>query len=281
MDELWDAPAKLNLTLRVGASLRSGLHPIESLAQTIDWADTLRFTFADEDHLVVEGADIPDDGDNLVWRAVRRLLPDRRQQLEVVLTKRIPAAAGLGGGSSDAACVIAALGDWFGVEGPERLGAAADVGADVTFFLTGGTALMTGVGEKIERLDPLDGFVVVVAVPEFETSTPAVYRRWDEMNRPTGSVVPARRLPPGLRDVEVVNDLTPAAIDLAPGLGDVLVELGQIWERPVMMSGSGSAVFACFADLDEARDAEAGLGAGFRASAAVGLRRHGVSRLDR
>ena len=281
MDELWDAPAKLNLTLRVGARLTSGLHPIESLAQTIDWADTLRFTFTDEDHLVVEGADLPDDGDNLVWRAARRLLPDRHQQLEVVLTKRIPAAAGLGGGSSDAACVIAALGDWFGVEGAERLSAATDVGADVTFFLTGGTALMTGVGEQIERLDPLDGFVVVVAVPEFETSTPEVYRRWDEMNRPEGSVVPARRLPPGLRDVEVVNDLTPAAIDLTPGLGDVLVELGQIWERPVMMSGSGSAVFACFADLDEARDAEAALGGGFRASEAVELRRHGVSRLDR
>jgi 4-diphosphocytidyl-2-C-methyl-D-erythritol kinase len=92
------------------------------------------------------------------------------------------------------------------VEGPERLSAAADVGADVTFFLTGGTALMTGAGEKVERLDPLEGFVVVVAVPEFEASTPEVYRRWDEMNGPAGSVVPARRLPPGLREVEVVND---------------------------------------------------------------------------
>lgn len=281
MDELWDAPAKLSLTLRVGAPLRSGLHPIESLAQTIDWADTLRLTFGDEDRLVVEGADLTEGDDNLVWRAVRRLLPDRRQPLEVVLTKRIPAAAGLGGGSSDAACVIAALGDWFGVEGPERLSAAAGVGADVTFFLTGGTALMTGVGERIEKLDPLDGFVVVVAVPEFEASTPEVYRRWDEMNRPMGSVVPSSRLPPVLRGVEVVNDLTPAAVDLIPALGDVLVELGEIWERPVMMSGSGSAVFACFADLDEARDAEAALGAGFRASEAVELRRHGVSRLDR
>lgn len=281
MDELWDAPGKVNLTLRVGAPLRSGLHPIESLAQTIDWADTLRFKFADEDRLVVEGADLPDDGDNLVWRAVERLLPERRQHFEVTLDKRVPVAAGLGGGSSDAACVIAALGDRFGVEGPERLSAAADVGADVTFFLTGGTALMTGAGEKVERLDPLDGFVVVVAVPEFEASTSEVYRRWDEMNRPVGSVVPPRRLPPGLRDVEVVNDLTPAAIDLMPALGDVLSELGEIWERPVMMSGSGSAVFGCFADLDEARDAEGALDGGFRASAAVGLRRHGVSLLDR
>lgn len=281
MDELWDAPAKLNLTLRVGAPLGSGLHPIESLAQTIDWVDTLRFAFADEDRLTVDGADLADDGDNLVWRAVRRLLPDRRQRLEVSLTKRIPIAAGLGGGSSDAACAIAALGDWFGVGSQQRLSAAADVGADVTFFLTGGTALMTGVGERIEPLDPIEGFVVVVAVPEFETSTPEVYRRWDEMGGPAGSVVPARRLPPGLRDTEVVNDLTPAAVDLTPALGDVLVELGQIWERPVMMSGSGSAVFGCFSDLDEARDAEGSVGVGFRASAAVELRRHGVSRLDR
>ena len=281
MDELWDAPAKLNLTLRVGSVLRSGLHPLESVVQTIDWNDVLRFGFSDEDQLDVTGADLETGGDNLVWRAARQLLPERRQQMRISLDKQIPVAAGLAGGSSDAACTIAALGDWFGVGEAERLAAASEVGADVTFLLTGGSAVMTGVGEEIERIDPLQGFAVAVAVPDFQLSTPEVYRRWDEMNGPTGRPVQPRRLPPALREMEAVNDLTPAAIDLVPALGDVLEELASLWERPVMMSGSGSAVFGCFADVDEAGDAVGALGAGFRGSKAIDLRSRGVSRLDR
>lgn len=281
MDELWDTPAKVNLTLRVGPPLASGLHPLESIVQTVDWADRLRFADADDDRLEIEGAELPEGDDNIVWKAVRRIAPNRSQRLHISLDKRIPVAAGLAGGSSDAACAIAALGDRYGVTSEGRLSAAADVGADVTFFLTGGTALMTGVGDHVARLDPLDGFVLVVAVPDFELSTPAVYRRWDDLERPRGSVVRPDRLPPQLRQLEVVNDLTPAAVDLVPALGDVLEELSALWERPVMMSGSGSAVFGCFADLDEAADAESALGPGFRASRPLALRGHGVARLDR
>lgn len=281
MDELWDAPAKLNFTVRVGSVMRSGMHPLESVVQTIEWSDSLRFEFSDEDRLDVTGADLEIGVDNLVWRAASRLLPKREQPIKVSLDKRIPVAAGLAGGSSDAACTIAALGDRFGVGEAERLAAAIDVGADVTFFLTGGTAVMTGVGEQIDRIDQFGGFTVAVAVPDFELGTAEVYRRWDEMGGPTGSPVDPHRLPPALREMEMVNDLTPAAIDLVPPLGDVIEELAALWERPVMMTGSGSAVFGCFADIDEASGAAGALGPGFRAVEAVELRGHGVSRLDR
>ena len=179
-----------------------------------------------------------------------------------------------------AACVIAALGDWYRVSMADREKVAVRVGADVTFFLNGGTARMAGIGERITRLDPLDGFVLVVAVPEYRLSTPEVYQTWDRLDYPSGEIVDSRRLPPQLRSVEISNDLTPAALELEPALGDLIADLCERWERPVMMSGSGSAVFACFADHDEASDAMA-------AAADIGVRRAcaplpgGVRRLDR
>lgn len=278
MDELWEAPAKLNVTLRVGRPRSDGMHPLESIVQAIDWTDDLRITEAEEDSLEIEGADLPTDGENLVWKAAQRF--HDRPRLSVVLTKRIPHGGGLGGGSSDAAAVIEALGPHVGVDAGDRREIAASVGADVPFFLTGGTARMEGVGERITRLDPLEGLVAVVGAPSFSLATPDVYRRWDRMGHPKGRRVESARLPPALRHLEIVNDLTPAAIDLAPELGDLLESLGRHFERPVMMSGSGSAVFAWFADLDEAQDAASGAG-GLRVVRAVSPIRHGVRVVER
>ncbi len=279
MDELWSAPAKVNLSLRVGRPRSDGYHELDSLIQAIDWTDELRLCGADEDRLSVEGADLPTGGDNLVWKAVEALGVEDRRPVGIALTKRIPSGAGLGGGSSDAACVIAALGDRYRISSPDRRKAALRVGADVTFFLNGGTARMEGIGEHITRLDPLEGVVFGVAVPDYRLSTPEVYRTWDLLEYPTGEIVDSRRLPPQLRSFEIVNDLTPAALALEPMLGDLIADLSDRWERPVMMSGSGSAVFACFADHDEASDAvAAAVGGAFGACAPVP---HGVRRVER
>lgn len=280
MDELWSAPAKVNLSLRIGRPRSDGYHPLDSLIQTIDWTDHLRFSDADQDELCIEGADLPTDGDNLVWKAVEALGVKERSPVEVTLEKRIPTGAGLGGGSADAAAVIEALTDRYHVDGASRAKAALRTGADVTFFLGGGTARMEGVGERITRLDALSGFVLAVVVPEYRLSTPEVYRAWDLMHYPTGELVDSRRLPPALREFEVINDLTPAAVTVEPALGDLFADLSDRWERPVMMSGSGSAVFACFADLDEASDAASSVTDAGPARA-CSLIPHGVQRLDR
>jgi 4-diphosphocytidyl-2-C-methyl-D-erythritol kinase len=277
MDERWSAPAKVNLSVRVGSPRADGYHPLESLVQTIDWTDELRFSDADDDILEVGGADLPTDGENLVWKAVDALGIEGRPPLRVDLTKRVPSGAGLGGGSSDAACVIAALGDRHRVAVDARLAAATKVGADVTFFLTGGTARMEGIGERITPLDRLDDFAIVVVVPPFGLSTPTVYRTWDALDHPRGVMVEPKRLPPSLRDTEIVNDLTPAALHIEPALGDLITELSETWERPVMMSGSGSAVFGCFADMDEAIDAASETDS----ARACALEPHGVRRLER
>lgn len=280
MDELWSAPAKVNLSLRVGRPRSDGYHPLESLIQTIDWNDRLRMRDGDEDELVIDGPDLPTGGENLVWKAVESLALTDRTPIDVTLEKRIPFGAGLGGGSSDAAAVIAALGDRYRIDTARRNAAAMRTGADVTYFLSGGTARMEGIGERITRLDALSGFVVAIVVPDYRLSTPQVYRKWDELEFPAGTVVDARRLPPELRTFEVVNDLTPAAAAVEPSLGDLLADLAERWERPVMMSGSGSAVFACFADLDEASDA-ASAATDVGETRACELIPRGVHRLDR
>ncbi len=272
----WEAPAKLNLDLRVGARDSEGMHTVRSLVQTIEWFDLLGVEAGDEDNLVVEGADLPPGDDNLVWKAVAALNLTARPPLDVRLDKTIPVAAGLGGGSSDAAAMLAAIGDLFGVAPETQTEAAARVGADVAYFLTGGTALMEGYGEVITPLDALDGFAVAVAVPPFGLATPEVYRRWDELDRPIGPEMEGSDLPPGMRRYgELRNDLTPAASSLRPELADWMVDLAETWSRPVAMSGSGPACFAFFLDLDEAAGAAAAVGEQ-RGRVAAPLRPRGV-----
>jgi 4-diphosphocytidyl-2-C-methyl-D-erythritol kinase len=274
----WEAPAKLNFDLRVAPPDRNGMHPLRSLIQTIEWFDLLTIEVGDEDALHIRGADLPDDRENLVWKAADGLGVDNRPPLDVVLEKRIPEAAGLGGGSSDAAAILQAVGrDLLGLPEARVQQVAASVGADVAYFLSGGTAWMEGYGEKVTRLAQVSDFAVAVAVPEFDLATPEVYRRWDELEGPTGPVVEGRDLPPSLRRFgDLRNDLTPAAIDLRPELADWISDLAGRWERPVLMSGSGPSCFAFFLDLGEAGEAAATV-AGTRATMAAELRPRGVA----
>jgi 4-diphosphocytidyl-2-C-methyl-D-erythritol kinase len=254
------------------------MHPLRSLVQTIDLLDMLRFEEADDDRLVVEGADLPEGGDNLVWKAIEALGGDR-PRLDIHLAKQIPVAAGLGGGSADAAAAMAAIGEMTRRPASSVAAAAPTVGADVPLFLVGGSLWMEGYGERIGPVAPLDGFAIGLVVPHFELSTADVYRRWDELGGPSGEERGDRSLPPGLRaEGPFRNDLLPAALDLEPPLGDVISDLSDRWGRPVWMSGSGPSLFAYFADEEEATDA-AGAVAGpeWRAAHGAGLRRQGVA----
>lgn len=276
----WVAPAKLNLDLRVGALDRHGFHPLRSLVQTIEWCDRLVVEENEEDHLEVRGADLPEGGDNLVWRAVEALALARRPRLHIRLVKAIPVAAGLGGGSSDAAATLRAVGDLLRLDGQRVTAAAQEVGADVPFLLSGGTARMEGHGERLTALEPLTGFAVGVAVPPFELATPDVYRRWDELGGPVGQELSGAALPPSLRRLdELRNDLTPAAASIRPDLEDWMADLAARWERPVMMTGSGPACFGFFVDPDEAADAAVALH-DHRGARAADLRRNGPARVE-
>jgi 4-diphosphocytidyl-2-C-methyl-D-erythritol kinase len=277
---VYESPAKLNLALHVQPPRPDGYHPIESLVQTIAWLDLLDVEEAEEESVVIEGADI-DPEDNLVVQAMRAI---RRQgpvpRLDIRLKKEIPTGAGLGGGSSNAAATLLAAAELGGLPASGPAEAAPLVGADVPLFLVGGSLTVTGIGDVVESVQPpLSGFAVAAAVPPFEMATVEVYRRWDLLEGPTGETIDDRHLPPQLRDgMPVRNDLTPAAIDIEPTLADFIADLRSQWGVPVAMTGSGSGCFGFFPDLDQATDAAASVSRLCRASIGIVLRPNGVSR---
>lgn len=271
---IYEAPAKINLSLLVSPPNDDGYHPLASLVQTVEWCD----------RLVVERAEGRDDyetdiEDDLVTRALGLAREAGAvPPLRLILEKEIPMGAGLGGGSSDAAAALVAASDFGQVPKRDLPSVAERVGADVPLFLTGGTVMMTGLGERVAEVARAEGFAVAVAVPEFRLSTGEVYRRWDQLEGPEGDTVDDAALPPGLRGrMPMRNDLLPAALDLEPRLGDFIADVRSIWGTPVFMTGSGSAVFAYFATLDEAKDATGALSTRVGEARGVSLRHRGVS----
>jgi 4-diphosphocytidyl-2-C-methyl-D-erythritol kinase len=278
---VYQAPAKLNLALLVGPPSANGYHPIESLVQTVDWLDMLEVEEQDEDTLTVDGAEIEPE-ENFVNRALVAL----REQwavphLGIRLEKRIPEEAGLGGGSSDAAATLMAVTEIGRLPADTPSVVAASIGADVPLFLSGGTVMISGFGEIVDPKPRLEGFAVAVVVPEHRLRTADVYRRWDEMEGPVGEVVATGLLPPPLREgIPIRNDLTPAAVDLEPALADFMADLRSAWGTVVAMTGSGSACFGFFPDLDEAHDAARSVAAVCRGAVGAALRPRGVERVE-
>lgn len=266
------ANAKVNLGLRVHGRREDGLHLLQGLFQSIDWSDQLELERADEDMLESAGGAVPDGMENLAWRAVNavRQSAEAAMPMALRLRKEIPVASGLGGGSADAAAALALAGRMFGVS-TETLGELApDLGADVPFCLVGGLAVVTGAGESVSPMPARGGYSLAIVVPPVELATAAVYQAWDRLGGPGGPPVSGRDLPPTLRDLEpLTNDLYPAAVELHPALDDWRDELATRWDRPVLLSGSGPALYAFFIDGDGAHEAVADVPIGARAVAAA------------
>lgn len=210
------APAKLTLSLRITGVREDGYHLIDAEMVSLDLADRLVVTPGDGVEVAGEASGVHADEDNLVSRALR--LAGRRAHVR--LEKRIPAGAGLGGGSSDAAALLR----WCGFTDLE---AASRIGADVPFCLVGGRARVSGIGEVVEPL-PYVARTFTLLVPPFGCPTPAVYRRWDELGGPRG---------------EGTNDLEPAALDLVPELAVYRDRLGDATGAEPRLAGSGSTWF--------------------------------------
>ncbi len=226
------AHAKINLSLSVLGVRPDGHHAVATLIQAISLHDLLLAAPAEATSLA-GGFD-----DDLVLRAASRLEVAAGRPLPTAfrLLKRVPAGAGLGGGSSDAATALRALARLHHVEGVDLAAVAAGVGADVPFFLNGGAALATGRGESLRPAAP-ERTWYALAWPGFEVDTAAVYRRWDAVGGDGG------------------NHLARAALEVEPRLRGFAQALGEGWR----MTGSGSAFFRAAASRPEAERAIAGL----------------------
>ena len=267
--------AKINLTLDLLAHRPDGYHELQSIVHTVGLWDTLtfEFDFGPGFSLRCNEPNLSGD-DNLCLKAARAWLSATRERglrlrfngLRITLQKTIPAGAGLGGGSGNAAATLRALNaDFAGVSGPAPLddttlhAVAAKLGADVPFFLHGGCALMEGIGERLTPLPALTGWVVLVK-PPLDLSTAAVYRQWDELGLASTKSTPVVQSELVGGDLSKVasalqNDLSSAARELGSNhefLVNALLESGALGAQ---MSGSGSGVFGLFAGEEAARHA--------------------------
>jgi 4-diphosphocytidyl-2-C-methyl-D-erythritol kinase len=259
--------AKVNLLLRVGQTRLDGYHEVRTLLQSIALSDTLVLTsrrgpFA----LAVRGPGVPPDRDNLVWRAASAFWQalgrtgDPRD-VHVKLEKQIPVAAGLGGGSADAAAALAGL----NVLWDARWSRAAltqfagSLGADVPFFLHGGTAIGVGRGEELYPVDDIGRLGVIVIKPSWGVATAEAYG-WlddDRAAAPAGAGRDAPALDAGWATgpIRLINDLEPPVARRHPEILTMIEALRREGATAAAMTGSGAAVYALLSEAAARRAA--------------------------
>lgn len=267
------APAKINLFLLVGARRPDGYHPVCSLMEKVSLFDRLRLEAAAAPGMMLAGEGLP-PGINTVETAARLLQAELQQKPQLrgtfELLKEIPVAAGLAGGSSDAAAALKLLVSFFDLKANKEqlMRIARKVGADVPFFLQPGPCLAEGVGEELSEVDLPFDYAVVLVTPRVELATASVYQQYDLMClEQAGSFEErSRRLCPGAAPISnletlsslLANDLELPAIFLCPEIAGIKAELLAAGALGALMSGSGPSVYGLFAGENEA-NAAAGL----------------------
>jgi 4-diphosphocytidyl-2-C-methyl-D-erythritol kinase len=250
------APAKVNLFLRIVGRRADGYHLLDSLMVPVSLFDEITVEARRGRLEIVVTCDdpsLPDDETNLAHKAAALLCKETGVQakISIDLCKRIPAGAGLGGGSSDAAAVLKSLNVLLSLGlTADRLGTlGARLGADVPFFIPCRPARVAGIGEILTEVPPLPPYRLVIVVPPFGVSTPWAYRRFDELSAAemppphVASQWSSDRWPsPEL----LVNDLERAVLPASPQIGGIKDHLLRLGAEGTLMSGSGSAVFAVF-----------------------------------
>lgn len=257
------APAKVNLFLHVGATGADGYHPISSWMAFADYGDEVSIGAADDFAFDVDGpfaGEIPHDPDNLVLRARDELLRIAKAEVppfRLLLTKRLPVASGLGGGSSDAAATLRLLAEVFELDIPPLL--PLSLGSDVPACLAAESLIAEGRGEVLQPAPAAPSLHAVLVNPGVPSPTGAVYAAYDRAGAPGGAECPD--LPPVIGSAQEAaailsicrNDLEAPAIALEPRIGEALDVLRDQPETLIgRMSGSGATCFALCQGATEA-----------------------------
>jgi 4-diphosphocytidyl-2-C-methyl-D-erythritol kinase len=256
------SPAKINFVLNVLRKREDGYHDIASLMQAVGLYDEMEFAPAAEGITIrCPGSNLPEDEGNIVYRAARALFSrmDYREGIHITIRKAIPMAAGLGGGSSNAATTLLALNDLLdcGLGTEDLINIAKTLGADVPFFIFGAAAWAFGIGERLEKAEGIPRAWLLLINPGFELSTKTVYEKLNLRltNAPNHYSIPrfctVHDLAAGLH-----NDLEKVSLQLHPSLRNIKELLIQNGALGALMSGSGPTVFGIFEDELSAQDAE-------------------------
>jgi len=243
--------AKVNLSLAVLGRREDGYHEIDSIVQTIDLSDEIRIRVGGTRVRVTN--DLTDlTGPDLAAVAAERVLREKRSTkgVRIEIAKGIPAGAGLGGGSSDAAVALAVVDRLVPprLPGPVLVGIAAGIGSDVPIFLRGGRLRITGRGERLAPAGRPTGEVFVLLVPPIRCETPRVYRGWSDPGPRSSSQCAMGE-----------NDLLESALSAYPALRRYHDRVKELGATTSGMSGSGSAFYAVFRSRGEAEGAAEGL----------------------
>ena len=253
--------AKINLSLKIIGKRPDGYHEIESVMQRLSLHDTLLFTPRKKGiDFVCRAEGVPNDESNLCVKAAKAYLEAAgiREGVAIELVKAIPAGAGLGGGSADAAAVLRAMASLYPASlDLEKI--ALTLGADVPFCCSGTTSLCRGLGEKMTPVAfaGKEKLFALVAKGPSSLSTPAVYRAFDEREKePGGETAPLLfAMEKGGADAiraALFNDLESAAVALQPSIAALKSLMEAYGAKNARMTGSGSAVFALFEDREKA-----------------------------
>ena len=259
------AYAKINLGLDIVGLRADGYHLVRMIMQTVGLSDELEFTRTKDGLITIDSdVELGAVSDNLIYKAVDLL---RREEgisdgMHVKLTKRIPVAAGLAGGSSDCAASLKAANDLYGLGlSPERLAAyGVRLGADVPYCLMGGTAISEGIGEKLTPLPAAPKAHVLLVKPSFGISTKEAYAAYDREESPAHPDIDGliRAIKAGdLRAMcaSMGNVLEPVSIAMHPEIADIKARMKELGAAGSMMSGSGPTVFGLFDDEAAAKRA--------------------------
>lgn len=252
------AEAKINLSLEVIGLRADGYHDIVTIFQTVDLADSIKATPAESISLAVDDAEL-DTPSNLATRAAKALRSATRTSagVRLALAKRIPTAAGLGGGSADAAATLRACARLWAVPLSRARDVASDLGADVTFLIDGGTALGAGRGERLTPIVTPTAYAVIVSPAiRIESKTARAYGslRRDDFTSGERTHALARELDVGNLTAlaDAPNAFRRVASDIFPGIDDVqraFAASGAPWTR---LSGAGPSLFTVIADPEHA-----------------------------
>ncbi len=261
------APAKLNLRLKVTGQRPDGYHDLISIMIPIDLCDVLRLELTSQNRvrLSCEGLSVPTDEENLAYRAALSFFTHTGIQkgLAIELTKNIPVAAGLGGGSSDAAAVLLVINEICGrpLSFSELHTLAVELGADVPFFLESKPSLARGIGEILKPLEKWPKFWYVIVKPPLQVATSWAYRnlKFELTRGEYDFIVKVLKSDPFRVSDVLDNDLERVTAARFPIIESIKIRLMEAGAEGALMSGSGPSVFGVFSSLDQAEKARKSL----------------------